>query len=184
MNVNVIRRGDIFCYDFGKGTGSVQSGYRPVLVLQDTHSCVYSPTVVVTAITSVIKKCYLPTHIELGARFGLDSPSMVLLEQIQTVNKNDLGKYIGSIDDPQIWKAINRGISKMLRAQPQRQVSGNIRCLCSKCRQGYMESSNYIVRRVDPLCKQKKPCDKCDQIGYDYFLYKKQPTAQKGDSRN
>lgn len=184
MNEKKIRRGDIFFYDFGEKRGSVQSGYRPVLVLQDTHSWAYSPTVIVAPITSVMKKCYLPTHIELGARFGLVSPSMVLLEQMQTVNKKDLGKYIGSIDDSQLWKEINKGISKMLRAQPQRQVSGNILCLCSKCRQGYMESSNYIVRRVDALCKEKKPCDKCGQLGYDYFLYKQQPKAQKGDSGN
>lgn len=182
MNANVIRRGDIFCFDFGEKKGSVQGGYRPVLVLQDTNSCTYSPTVVVAAITSVMKKQYLPTHVVLGSNFGLICPSMVLLEQMQTVNKKDLGKYIGSIDDPQIWMEINKGISKILRAQPQRQVSGNIRCLCSKCRQGYIENSKYIVRRVDPLSKEKKACDKCGQLGYDYLLINKQPKNQKGAS--
>ena len=90
MKETEIRRGDIFSYDFGTRIGSIQSGVRPVLVIQADNFNANAPTVIVASITSVIKKRYLPSHIILGEDFGLTKPSMVLLEQIQTVNKDDL----------------------------------------------------------------------------------------------
>ena len=100
MKKTEIRRGDIFSYDFGTRIGSIQSGVRPVLVIQADNFNANAPTVIVASITSVIKKRYLPSHIILGEDFGLTKPSMVLLEQIQTVNKDDLTEYIGFVDDP------------------------------------------------------------------------------------
>ena len=85
MKKTEIRRGDIFSYDFGTRIGSIQSGVRPVLVIQADNFNANAPTVIVASITSVIKKRYLPSHIILGEDFGLTKPSMVLLEQIQTV---------------------------------------------------------------------------------------------------
>lgn len=105
-----IRRGDIFSYDFGTRIGSIQSGVRPVLVIQADNFNANAPTVIVASITSVIKKRYLPSHIILGEGFGLMKPSMVLLEQIQTVNKDDLTEYIGFVDDERLWRQINAGI--------------------------------------------------------------------------
>ena len=99
MKKTEIRRGDIFSYDFGTRIGSIQSGVRPVLVIQADNFNANAPTVIVASITSVIKKRYLPSHIILGEDFGLTKPSMVLLEQIQTVNKDDLTEYIGFVDD-------------------------------------------------------------------------------------
>lgn len=88
MKEKMISRGDLFYYDFGDRVGSVQSGERPVLVVQADDYNKNAPTVIVAAVTSVIKKRYLPSHIILGDKFGLKKPSMVLLEQVQTVNKN------------------------------------------------------------------------------------------------
>ena len=89
MKEKMICRGDLFYYDFGDNSGSVQSGERPVLVVQADDYNQNAPTIIVAAVTSVIKKRYLPSHIILGEEFGLKKPSMVLLEQIRTVNRED-----------------------------------------------------------------------------------------------
>ena len=78
MKERTICRGDLFYYDFGNRTGSVQSGERPVLVIQADDYNKNAPTIIVAAVTSVIKKRYLPSHIQLGEDFGLKKPSMVL----------------------------------------------------------------------------------------------------------
>mgnify|MGYP000033312649 FL=1 len=98
MEEKIIRRGDLFYYDFGNNTGSVQHGERPVLVLQANDYNRNAPTVIIAAVTSVVKKRYLPSHIVLGERFGLKKPSMVLLEQVRTINKFELQEYIGSVE--------------------------------------------------------------------------------------
>ena len=94
MSNRTIHRGDLYYYDFGNSTGSVQSGERPVLVVQADDYNRNAPTIMVAAVTSVMKKRYLPSHITLGCEFGLKKPSIVLLEQIRTVNKEDLQEYI------------------------------------------------------------------------------------------
>ena len=107
-----VRRGEIYSYDFGTTEGSIQSGRRPVLVIQADNFNEKAPTVIVASITTVIKKRYLPSHIILDDRFGLEKPSMVLLEQIQTVNKSSLTDYIGFVEDERIWKQINAAIKQ------------------------------------------------------------------------
>ncbi len=74
-----IKRGDIFYYDFGDNAGSIQSGRRPVLVIQEDGFNSKAPTIIVAAITSVIKKQYLPSHVVLPDDTGLTQQSMVLL---------------------------------------------------------------------------------------------------------
>ena len=71
MKEKMICRGDLFYYDFGDNSGSVQSGERPVLVVQADDYNQNAPTIIVAAVTSVIKKRYLPSHIILGEKFGL-----------------------------------------------------------------------------------------------------------------
>ena len=71
-----------------------------------------SNTTIIAAMTSIIKKQYLPSHIILDDRFGLKDPSMVMLEQLKTVNQSDLIEYIGKIDDEHYMKKINIGIKK------------------------------------------------------------------------
>ena len=71
MKEKMICRGDLFYYDFGDNSGSVQSGERPVLVVQADDYNQNAPTIIVAAVTSVIKKRYLPSHIILGEEFGL-----------------------------------------------------------------------------------------------------------------
>ena len=127
---------------------------------------------VIAAMTTVIKKRYLPSHIILGDRFGLKEPSMVMLEQLRTVNQADLLEYIGRIDDEHCMKKINIGVKKALGLwvdKPYRKPA-DMRCLCVKCLESYKNSPNFIVKRLDPFAKAKDKCDKCQSYGYDYLV--------------
>ena len=101
----VIKRGDIFYADLRPVVGSEQGGIRPVIVLQNDAGNKYSPTIICAAITSKMNKAKLPTHIELGAKtYGLSRDSVVLLEQIRTIDKKRLKERMGKLDD----KLMNR----------------------------------------------------------------------------
>ena len=107
----VVRRGDMFYADLSPVIGSEQGGIRPVLVIQNDTGNKYSPTVIVSAITSQLNKNRLPTHIELDSQeFGLKSDSIVLAEQIRTIDKSRLKEKIGHIDDNRIMNRINNAL--------------------------------------------------------------------------
>lgn len=179
-DMKTIKRGEIYYFDFGEAEGSIQSGLRPVLVLQADNFNAKAPTVIVASITTVIKKSYLPSHIVLGEQFGLTKPSMVLLEQIQTVNKAALTDYIGFVDDERIWKNINIALKKTFGLWlHNKERTGDIRCLCPKCLNDYMSNSNFVVRRLDPLISVKEKCDKCNGMGYDYVVFDKRTAFGK-----
>ena len=91
-----IRRGDIYYADLSPTVGCEQGGIRPVLIIQNDIGNRYSPTVIVAAITSKPKK-EMPTHVELGCIEGLQKNSVVLLEQIRTIDRIRLLEYIGSL---------------------------------------------------------------------------------------
>ena len=95
-----VRRGDIYYADLSPVVGSEQGGVRPVLIIQNNTGNRYSPTVIAAAITSQTGKAKLPTHIELSAeRSGLSRDSVVLLEQIRTLDKRRLREKMGRADD-------------------------------------------------------------------------------------
>ncbi len=107
----VVRRGDMFYADLSPVIGSEQGGVRPVLVIQNDTGNKYSPTVIVSAITSQLNKNRLPTHIELDSReYGLKSDSVILAEQIRTIDKSRLKEKIGHIDDNRIMNRINNAL--------------------------------------------------------------------------
>lgn len=96
----IVKRGDIFYADLSPVIGSEQGGVRPVLVIQNDIGNKYSPTIIVAAITSQINKAKLPTHIEITApEYGLPKDSVVLLEQIRTIDKKRLREKIGRFND-------------------------------------------------------------------------------------
>lgn len=96
----VVKRGDLFYADLSPVVGSEQGGIRPVLVIQNDIGNKYSPTVITAAVTSKINKAKLPTHIELDAKsFGLAKDSVVMAEQIRTIDKQRLKEKIGRLDD-------------------------------------------------------------------------------------
>lgn len=102
-----MKRGDIYLLDLKEPIGSIQAGLRPVIVIQNDIGNLYSPTTIVCGITSVDKK-WLPTHCKIHRNGGLLKSSIVLGEQIFTVNKSDLDKYVGTITDTPTLKRLNR----------------------------------------------------------------------------
>lgn len=100
-----IRRGEIYFADLSPVVGSEQGGVRPVLIIQNDIGNKYSPTIIAAAITSQLCKAKLPTHIEVGSEFGLCKPSVILMEQIRTLDKRRLKERIGALDEETLKKA-------------------------------------------------------------------------------
>ncbi len=97
---NSVKRGDIFYADLSPVVGSEQGGVRPVLIVQNDTGNRHSPTVIAAAITSQTGKARLPTHIELSAKnYGLPKDSIILLEQIRTLDKKRLREHMGRLDE-------------------------------------------------------------------------------------
>lgn len=100
-----IQRGDVYYADLSPVVGSEQGGIRPVLILQNNIGNRFSPTVIVAAITAQIQKAKLPTHVEISAeRYGLHRNSVILLEQIRTLDKQRLTDKITRLDDDKMEK--------------------------------------------------------------------------------
>ncbi|CAM3425666.1 MULTISPECIES: type II toxin-antitoxin system PemK/MazF family toxin [Brevibacillus] len=96
----IVKRGDVFFADLSPVVGSEQGGVRPVLVIQNDIGNRFSPTVIVAAITAQIQKAKLPTHVEIDAKlYGFDRDSVILLEQIRTIDKQRLTDKITHLDD-------------------------------------------------------------------------------------
>jgi len=106
----IVKRGDIYYADLSPVVGSEQGGVRPVLIVQNDVGNKYSPTVIVAAITSQINKAKLPTHVEIPAsEYGLSKDSVILLEQIRTIDKRRLRERIGYSDD-EMMKKVNEAL--------------------------------------------------------------------------
>jgi mRNA interferase MazF len=96
----MIRRGDIFYANLNPVLGSEQGGLRPVLIIQNDIGNTYSPTTIIAAITSKIKRAKLPTHVEISAeRYHLEKDSVILLEQLRTIDKQRLKEKIAHLDE-------------------------------------------------------------------------------------
>lgn len=107
----IVKRGDIFYADLSPVIGSEQGGVRPVLIVQNDIGNKYSPTVIAAAVTSQINKAKMPTHIEIGAAdYGLSKDSVILLEQIRTIDKRRLKEKIGRLDK-KLMSKVNEAIS-------------------------------------------------------------------------
>jgi len=106
-----VKRGEIYYADLSPVIGSEQGGMRPVLIIQNDVGNRHSPTVIAAAITSQINKARLPTHIELSAHsYGLSKDSVVLLEQIRTIDKRRLKERMGQVD-PGLMNQIDNAIA-------------------------------------------------------------------------
>ncbi|MCY0887896.1 MAG: type II toxin-antitoxin system PemK/MazF family toxin [Alicyclobacillaceae bacterium] len=105
-----VKRGDIFFADLSPVVGSEQGGFRPVLIIQNDIGNRFSPTVIVAAITAQIQKAKLPTHVELPAEpYGLDRDSVILLEQVRTIDKQRLTDRITHLDE-KMMKRVHEGL--------------------------------------------------------------------------
>lgn len=95
--MNDIKRGEIYYADLSPAVGSEQSGHRPIIILQNNKGNKHSRTTITAAVTSVLDKTHLPTHIIFAAD-GMKK-SMALLEHIRTIDKSRLGRYVSTVDD-------------------------------------------------------------------------------------
>ena len=101
----MIKRGELYYADLSPVVGSEQGGIRPILIVQNDTGNKYSPTVIAAAVTSKLTKAKLPTHIELNeGEFGLSKDSVVLLEQIRTLDKKRLKERIGELSPVKMQK--------------------------------------------------------------------------------
>ncbi|WP_053217651.1 type II toxin-antitoxin system PemK/MazF family toxin [Virgibacillus senegalensis] len=106
----IVKRGEVYFADLSPVVGSEQGGVRPVLVLQNDIGNRFSPTVIVAAITAQIQKAKLPTHVEIDAkRYGFERDSVILLEQIRTIDKQRLTDKITHLDK-QMMENINKAL--------------------------------------------------------------------------
>ncbi|OCS84486.1 type II toxin-antitoxin system PemK/MazF family toxin [Caryophanon tenue] len=94
-----VKRGDVFFADLSPVVGSEQGGTRPVLIIQNDIGNRFSPTVIIAAITAQIQKAKLPTHVEIDAqKYGFERESVILLEQLRTIDKSRLTDRITHLD--------------------------------------------------------------------------------------
>ena len=104
-----VKRGELYYADLSPVVGSEQGGIRPILIVQNDVGNKYSPTIIAAAVTSKINKAKLPTHIEIPSAYGLVKDSVILLEQIRTLDKRRLKERIGELP-PQTMTRVNRAI--------------------------------------------------------------------------
>ena len=177
-------RGDMYYADLGRGIGSEQEGYRPVVIIQNNTGNKYSPTVIVAAISSKVDaKAKLPTHYLLKAQSGLELPSLVLLEQLRTIDKKRLETYIGRLEEKHIRRidhalAVSVGLIE--------EVPENlIMCLCPACANNFYGTGSYYLRKVNPAQQKRDICTYCSQRpGFEYeVLHRKEHSDGKGGLR-
>ena len=126
-----VRRGDIYYADLSPVVGSEQGGLRPVLIIQNDIGNRYSPTVIAAAITSRMGKTKLPTHIDIYAeRAGLAKDSVILLEQIRTLDKRRLKEKMGHLDEGLMDQvntaiAVSFGLPDLTAAHPRTELTAS-----------------------------------------------------------
>lgn len=175
-----VKRGEIFFFDFGETRGSVQNGFRPVIVLQADEINDRSTTTIVAPLTGIIKKPYFFSHVYIGKRYRLEIPSMILMEQITTVNQSDLKDCLGKVTEKALIRNINAALMRTFGIRQNNSINtGDIRCLCQKHLQEYKLLPDFIIKRFDPLQVKKDKCDKCNDLGYDYVFFDKKEVLKK-----
>ncbi|MBD5153445.1 MAG: type II toxin-antitoxin system PemK/MazF family toxin [Oscillibacter sp.] len=145
-------RGDMYYADLGRGVGSEQEGYRPVVIIQNNKGNKHSPTVIVAAISSKVGiKPKLPTHYFINAECGLERPSIVLMEQIRTLDKQRLTKYIGRLTKEHI-QGMNCALAVSVDLIHTSLQALNV-CLCSPCAAGH--DNEVTPQKSAPVMKKQ-----------------------------
>lgn len=166
-----IYRGDVFSANLNPVIGSEQGGMRPVVVIQNDTGNKHSSTIIVAPITSKIKP-QLPTHLPISGVTGLYEDSIVLLEQLRTIDKQRCGKKIGTLNPVALHMidaalVVSLGI-KQVKNEPM------VMTLCSKCAQSFYDAGSYYVKRADHEQEVKESCTMCNvRSGYDCEVTRK-----------
>jgi len=168
------QRGDMYYADLGRGIGSEQEGHRPVVIIQNNTGNKYSPTVIVAAISSKVGvKPKLPTHYFINAENGLELPSIILLEQIRTIDKQRLAKYIGRLNQGHI-RGMNHALAVsigLIEAIPSKLTL----CLCGACADAFRSTGAFALQEITPGQAEKRPCIYCgNNLGTDYTVTAKE----------
>ncbi len=176
MKVNLnenIHRGDVYYADLSPVTGSEQGGIRPVLVVQNDVGNKFSPTIIIAPITSHMKKRNQPTHVSLPATDGLSEDSMILLEQVRTIDRSRLDRRVSRISNHlmhEVDSALATSLGLSL-AIPEESPNEMVLCLCPTCAAQFYNSPDHTIRRVDPYSAVKDECTYCQvRMGYDYRI--------------
>ena len=170
-NEGLVKWGEIFLCNLGKSNNSVQAGTRPVLIVQNNVGNTHSSTVVVAPITSSVKKLNLPTHVMLHQSCGLRSPSVAMLEQLRTVDKRDLYKYLGKVRDWQTIEEIKEALSIEFDLGVKPYSENTI--LCHNCLRRLREDPSLYIRPDGKRLDQRVLCDICHKgLGYAYVIRK------------
>lgn len=163
-------RGDMYYADLGRGIGSEQEGHRPVVIIQNNIGNKYSTTVIVAAISSKVGvKPKLPTHYFINAENGLELPSIILLEQLRTIDKQRLTKYIGRLDQEHI-QGMNHALAVsigLIEPIPSKLTL----CLCSACTDAFRGTGAFLLREIISGPSEKRTCAYCgNNPGADYSV--------------
>lgn len=170
-NHEYAKYGEIYSYNFRPDTKTTNNNVSYVLVIQRNEMNKNSSTVLVAEVSFACKKPYLPLHIFLDDKFGLQTSSMILLEQISVINQADLKEYIGTITDRKVLNDIYIGMRQCFGLWNYfiKKKDSSL-CLCRNCLSKFIESRKYIVKRVDIFQRMKGLCSFCNiRYGYDYF---------------
>ena len=155
-----IQRGDIYYADLNPIVGSEQGDTRPVLVVQNNLGNEHSPTVVITPLTGNLKKNPLPTHVMIPRSTGLDRDSLVLVEQIRTIDRSRLSDYIGRVSD-EMQSSIDKALAICVGIEQRRSPKGEMieLSLCYRCESDFRNSGYLLVKKG--WQEVKTDCDFC-----------------------
>ena len=166
----LFERGELYYADLGQGIGSEQEGRRPVVIVQNNVGNKHSPTVIIAPVSSKMgAKAKQPTHYYINNVGGIELPSIILCEQLRTIDKQRLKEYIGSLDKRHI-RGINHALAisvGLVEQVPEPLVL----CLCHVCASNFYGAGPYTLKRI---ATKKDTCTYCNnRQGYDYKITKK-----------
>ena len=165
-------RGDVYQVDLGKRVGSVESGVRPAIILQNNKGNRFSSTLIIVPLTTEIKKISLPVHVLLSKADGLPQQMMALCEQLTTVDKSQMLNCFGQLSSRSMAKVEEAiDISLALRSHSRKTERHNemFLTLCPQHLHSFADVTCYRIHRL-PGDEEKGSCDLCNRPGYSYII--------------
>lgn len=171
MSTKFIKRGEIYFAKLNPVIGSEQGDTRPVIVLQNNIGNKYSPTIVVAPITRSKKKNLLPTHVVLTKSSGLNADSLILVEQIRTIDRSRIGEYIGRVGDV-VQEEIDNALLVCVGIEKHHSPKGEmmVLTLCPRCENDFRDSGYVLVKKG--WQEIKGDCDFCKvKQGFNFGIF-------------
>jgi len=159
----VLNRGDIYFANLGSVIGSEQRNHRPVLIIQNEFGNEYSPTVIIIPLTGKPRNNALPTHVKIPRSAGLDKDSIALVEQLRTIDRIRLIKYIGQINE-NTQNKINNALSICTGLEKRRSPNGEmlVLSLCRHCEYDFRNSGYLLIKKG--WQENMNMCDFCKNV--------------------